>query len=171
MVDAGRGRRGVMGRSGLAGWRPEKLREAREAAGLSMSALARRAGVSQPMMSRYERGESAPSVEALARIAAALGKRPADFLDPEVRGMAALRAARGLSQQDVVEQAGIPELTTGAYSHWETGRVRRIRSGDVEKLAALFGVPVDVLLEAHAQDVARREAAGDDQRTADGARS
>lgn len=160
-----------MGRSGLAGWRPEKLREAREAAGLSMSALARRAGVSQPMMSRYERGESAPSVEALARIAAALGKRPADFLDPEVRGMAALRAARGLSQQDVVEQAGIPELTTGAYSHWETGRVRRIRSGDVEKLAALFGVPVDVLLEAHAQDVARREAAGDDQRTADGARS
>lgn len=58
------------------------LRPFRERAGLSQAELARRSGVPQPSISRYETG-TAPTVrlEHLARIAAVLGVRqPGDLL-------------------------------------------------------------------------------------------
>lgn len=60
------------------------LRPFRERAGLSQAELARRAGVPQPSISRYETG-TAPTVrlEHLARLAAVLGvRRPGDLLGP-----------------------------------------------------------------------------------------
>jgi hypothetical protein len=53
----------------------ELLREARVAAGLSQAELARRAGTSQPAVSRYESGESSPSVRTLERLLRAAGQR------------------------------------------------------------------------------------------------
>jgi transcriptional regulator with XRE-family HTH domain len=58
------------------------LRPFRERAGLSQSELARRSGVPQPAISRYEAGGT-PTIrlEHLARLAAALGvRRPGDLL-------------------------------------------------------------------------------------------
>ena len=53
----------------------ETLREARLAAGLSQTELARRAGTSQATLSAYETGSKRPSVETLSRLLAATGRR------------------------------------------------------------------------------------------------
>ncbi len=49
------------------------LREARQSAGLSQAELARRAGVTQSVISAYESGSRQPSLPTLARLVAAAG--------------------------------------------------------------------------------------------------
>lgn len=49
------------------------LRRARRASGSTQEALARRAGISQSVLSAYERGRRQPSVAAAARILEAAG--------------------------------------------------------------------------------------------------
>ena len=49
------------------------LRRARAVAGLSQSELARRAGVSQPVISAYERGRREPGLSMLAKLVEATG--------------------------------------------------------------------------------------------------
>jgi transcriptional regulator with XRE-family HTH domain len=51
----------------------ERVRELREAQGLSQSELARRIGSTQPAIARLEAGGVAPSIDTLERIAIALG--------------------------------------------------------------------------------------------------
>jgi transcriptional regulator with XRE-family HTH domain len=72
------------------------IRQAREAAAMSMRALAARSGLSQPFLSAVERGLSMPSIATLYRIAEALNVAPATLLpdgdDDEVR---VLRADEG----------------------------------------------------------------------------
>lgn len=48
--------------------------------------VARRAGVSAMSASRYERGESVPSVEVLWDLASALGVTPGELLDQSAEG-------------------------------------------------------------------------------------
>jgi transcriptional regulator with XRE-family HTH domain len=52
-----------------------ELRAMRVASGLSQRELARRAGISQGLLSRIERGLSIPSLDVAARLAAAMGGR------------------------------------------------------------------------------------------------
>jgi transcriptional regulator with XRE-family HTH domain len=52
----------------------ELIREARRAAGLSMSELAGRAGSSKSTVSRYENGLVDPGVETLSRLLRACGR-------------------------------------------------------------------------------------------------
>jgi ribosome-binding protein aMBF1 (putative translation factor) len=52
-----------------------QMREAREAAGLSLADVAERTGMDKGSVSRLETGHGNPTVETLARYAAALGKR------------------------------------------------------------------------------------------------
>jgi len=49
------------------------LRDARQIAGLSQSALARLIGTTQPVISRWERGLDTPRIDALARALQACG--------------------------------------------------------------------------------------------------
>lgn len=62
----------------------ERLRELREAAGLSRPALAIRAGITRGYLRKLEAGDHAPRPEMAAKLAAALGVE-----------VAALRAAGG----------------------------------------------------------------------------
>lgn len=57
----------VVGRFG------REVRDARRAAGLTQSRLASRVGISQPMISRIERGACVPDLRAMARLARGLG--------------------------------------------------------------------------------------------------
>jgi|EndMetStandDraft_8_1072994.scaffolds.fasta_scaffold521653_2 transcriptional regulator with XRE-family HTH domain len=72
------------------------IRAAREAAGISMRALATRCGLSQPFLSAVERGLSMPSIVTLYRIAEALGVAPSTLLPDESHGdVQVIRAGEG----------------------------------------------------------------------------
>ena len=58
----------------------QRVRTLREAAGLTMEALARRSAVSIPMISNVERGDRLPSLRTLAMIAEPLGTTPVGLL-------------------------------------------------------------------------------------------
>ena len=53
----------------------KRMRELREAAGLSLADVAEQTGMDKAFVSRLETGQGNPTVETLARYAAALGKR------------------------------------------------------------------------------------------------
>ncbi|MFG6476317.1 helix-turn-helix domain-containing protein [Microbacterium sp. P06] len=69
------------------------LRREREAAGVSVSELARRAGVSKATVSQLEGGAGNPSVETLWALADALGVAFAVFVDEEASAPTLVRAA------------------------------------------------------------------------------
>jgi transcriptional regulator with XRE-family HTH domain len=68
------------------------LRRERESAGLSVSELARRAGVSKATVSQLESGTTGPSVETLWAIADALGLPFAAFVEERVAVPTLIRA-------------------------------------------------------------------------------
>jgi predicted nucleotidyltransferase/DNA-binding XRE family transcriptional regulator len=90
------------------------LREARSRVDLSQAELARRAGVSQSVVSEYESGKRQPAVPTLARLVAATGHELTLGLvrsDPSVRGLPDTPLARRLRQHrkallDAVVAAG-----------------------------------------------------------------
>jgi transcriptional regulator with XRE-family HTH domain len=72
----------------------ELLKEARDRAGLTQRELARRAGTSQAMVARIERGQQSPSVATLERLVRACGRElrieaPGDDPAPAERGPSA----------------------------------------------------------------------------------
>jgi len=63
-----------------------RVRALREAAGLSLRELAARSGVSAPMLSQVERGETSPTLQVAARIAAGLQLRLSQLLRLDEQG-------------------------------------------------------------------------------------
>ena len=57
-----------------------RVKALREAEGLSLRDLAERSGVSAPMLSQVERGETSPTLQVAARIAAGLDLRLSQLL-------------------------------------------------------------------------------------------
>lgn len=82
------------------------LRREREAAALSVSELARRAGVSKATVSQLESGAGNPSVETLWALGVALDVPFAVFVDPPTTGPTLIR---------VEDLAGVPSAAA-AYS-------------------------------------------------------
>lgn len=58
----------------------EKIRQAREKAGMSQHELARALGISSTAISFWESGKTAPTVGNLYRLASILGVEPGDLL-------------------------------------------------------------------------------------------
>ncbi len=81
------------------------IKTARRRAGLSLRALARRAGTSHATLRAYETGAKEPGVETLTRIARAAGFEPEVELRPSVAGVD--RAARGRELVDALELAAM----------------------------------------------------------------
>ena len=96
----------------------ELLREARRRAGLSQSDLARRAGVTQSVVSEYEAGKRQPALPTLARLVVATGhdlKLGLERSDPSVRGLPDTPLGRRLRQHrkallEAVHSAGASNL-------------------------------------------------------------
>lgn len=59
-----------------------RIRELREAAGLTQSALALRVGVSRQAVNQWESGINWPSAQLLPRLAFALGCQVSDLFEP-----------------------------------------------------------------------------------------
>ena len=72
-----------------------RLKALREASGLSLRDLAERSGVSAPMLSQVERGETSPTLTVAARIAAGLELRLSQLLRLDEQGAVTIvRAAQ-----------------------------------------------------------------------------
>ena len=82
------------------------LRREREAVGLSVSELARRAGVSKATVSQLESGQGNPSVETLWALGVALGVPFAVLVDQQTNAPTLIRAD---------DRAGVPS-SAAAYS-------------------------------------------------------
>jgi transcriptional regulator with XRE-family HTH domain len=65
-----------------ADWFPGRLRELREAAGLSREELAKKAGVSEPGLIKWEQGEREPGWSNVLALAQALGVTCEAFTQP-----------------------------------------------------------------------------------------
>jgi transcriptional regulator with XRE-family HTH domain len=70
----------------VAGGIGPRVRALREAAGLSLRELADRSGVSAPMLSQVERGETSPTLQVAGRIAAGLELRLSQLLRLDEQG-------------------------------------------------------------------------------------
>lgn len=139
------------------------LRTAREQAGLTQAALARRAAVSQPNVSAYEAGDVAPSTVTLERLLRAAGCSPVFDVEPAVpcdlsgpigaRVRAHRAAIRKLLGQHQVRRV----FVFGSVARGEEGPdsdldlLVEMRRPSLVRLAALrrqlselLGVPVDV---------------------------
>jgi transcriptional regulator with XRE-family HTH domain len=143
-----------MAKVGAVGYVPQALQAAREEKGWTKADLARHAGLKRQMLTSYEMpGGASPSAERLGILAAALGRSPADFIDPKAQGMAVLRARAGLSQRDVIAKLPTDDLKLTTYQSIESGRVRRLRHSDATALAGVFGTTPEDVQAAHAYDV------------------
>lgn len=60
-----------------------RIKNLRKKAGLSQSELAERIGTDAPLISRYERGVTLPSIEVLIKLSSALKVSPAELLPGE----------------------------------------------------------------------------------------
>jgi transcriptional regulator with XRE-family HTH domain len=96
----------------------QAIRHAREAAGLSMRALARSSEMSQPFLSQVEKGATSPSLSSLYRLAHALGLPPSELMPPvsAPREVSVLRHGEGreLPVSDAPEAASGRLLSAGA---------------------------------------------------------
>ena len=73
------------------------MKALRESAGLSLRDLAERSGVSAPMLSQVERGETSPTLTVAARIAAGLELRLSQLLRLDEAGAVTIVRAASAS--------------------------------------------------------------------------
>lgn len=86
----------------------QEVRDARRAAGLTQDQLASGAGISQPMISRIERGAFAPDLRAMARLARGVGQ------DLSVR----LYPADGIRLRDSGQLGLADVIRAAAHTSW-----------------------------------------------------
>jgi transcriptional regulator with XRE-family HTH domain len=93
------------------------IRAARRRAGMPMTVLAERAGVSQPYLSQLENGRNNPSIQTLYRIANALDLSPQDLLPSDHSAVVVARAgsAPGAAVEDRPD-AALARVLVGAPS-------------------------------------------------------
>lgn len=107
-----------------------RVKALREAAGLSLRDLAGRCGVSAPMLSQVERGETSPTLQVAARIAAGLDLRLSQLLRLDEDGAVSIvragerRGGGGAGHAYEVLTPPLPGLRSEVSLH-------RLRSGAV----------------------------------------
>jgi transcriptional regulator with XRE-family HTH domain len=133
------------------------FRARRERAGLSVMELRDLTGIPRAELDAYEDGGRSPRPDRLAKLARAFGIAPLDMLDRDVigYGLAALRTAAGLRQQDLVISADLSPATLRSMEH---GTARRLTRPVAERLARALGTTAEAVREAHAWDVANFDA-------------
>lgn len=115
----------------------QAIRRAREAAGLSMRALARASEMSQPFLSQVEKGETSPSLSSLYRLAHALGLPPSQLMPPvsAPRGVSVLRRGEGRE----LPVSDVPGTASGRLLSGGAGHLLEVVEYHVEPGADLGG--------------------------------
>ena len=124
-----------------------RIKEAREAAGLTQAQLAKIVGTTSQNISQYERGLRKPKIEMMKKLADAL-ECPVDTFttddlseeipSPELisKKIHDCRTAAGLTQQELAEKIGLDGATIGKY---ERG-ILRPKSETIKKIADVLGI-------------------------------
>lgn len=138
-------------RKGLTGFRHERLRQLREAAGLTQMEAAAQIGVGFRTYNRWESGSGYPSVTALPRVAEVLGCDPSDLL-PAPTNLTQLRQTAGLSQAQLARDLGVSRQLV---SQWELGATP-IASTHHRALANVFGLSTEAVEAVAERSLQRR---------------
>jgi len=139
-------------RRGVNDFDGQRLKAARTAKGWTVRELADKASVTVTVLDLYERGERAPELSTLERLAEALDCAQQDLRTSAGTTLRDLRERAGASQQEAAEAAG---LKRSAYGMLEQGRTRTLPAQVAVSLAAFFRVDRGVVEAAHAEAVAR----------------
>lgn len=133
-------------RSGVRGFRADKLRELRERAGLNPDDLAARIGATRQAVSTWETGRSTPTPPMLARLAQALEVAIVVLVSipPNRRDLRDLRVLAGLNQVLVAEWLGVSPTTVADL---EKGR-KAVDASHAAKLASLYSASPEAVHEA-----------------------
>lgn len=104
-----------------------KIKELREKAGLTMTKLAERSGVAQPLISRYESGKHVPGQAHLKKIARALKVSLSELLEDDDAGLGAslpqdpgqrldyFLSQAGMSGTELAERIGVDPTTINKF--------------------------------------------------------
>lgn len=134
---------------------PQRIRAARMARGLSQTALAERAELSNLTLSRWEIGTKAPSLASLNRVARVLDVAAADLLDPAREQAPAgatpslganIRAARMAAAMTPAQLAPLVGAPSGrSIEKWEDGTSEPMLPM-IERVASVLGLRLRDLL-------------------------
>lgn len=135
-----------MARGRLRGFRADRLRAARTAAGLTQEMLAIRAGLSRGTVTHWESGRSAPDPRSALRVGEVLGVAVRDLtaITSAEAEPADFRAWAGFTRPLVNAATGIPEEALGQIERF----VARPSPAAAAELGALFGVEPATYLSA-----------------------
>jgi transcriptional regulator with XRE-family HTH domain len=138
------------------------LRRERERTGLSLTEVARRAGIAKSTLSQLESGTGNPSVETLWALGVALGVPFSQLVDPPAPQVRVIRAGEGAripsdqaSYAGTLLSSGNPHARRDVYRiEIEPGAIRRAEAhipGSVEHLIVAAGRmragPVDAMID------------------------
>lgn len=147
-----------MARGRLRGFRPERLRAAREASGLTQELLAIHAGISRSSIGSWEAARAAPDPRSAVQVADTLGLQVQQLTDIAIEDAepADFRIWKGLTRLMVEQACGVTEQSLGQVERFSS----RPGPDTVQRLARLFGVERDVYVAAwergHARVIAPR---------------
>lgn len=133
-------------RSGVRGFRADRLRELRVKAGLTPDDLSVRIGSSRQSVSHWETGRSTPAPPVLKQIADELDVSISVLVpipDNRLR-MGDLRVRAGLTQIQAAEQLGISPTSLGEI---EKG-MKPVNEDRVQAIVDLYGADKSLVLEA-----------------------
>ena len=106
-----------------------RLRALMANTGLDTHALARQLGVTNPTMARWLAGQMTPSAANLAKIAALEAQVAAGEIKPWPARVRAIRAALGVSQEELARRLGVRQATVNRWERQDgQGRVPQRQS-------------------------------------------
>lgn len=127
----------------------ERIRQARNAAGLTQTELARRSGVAQSNIAAYENGRRNPSVTMVARLLSSIRQRPSELVNRHrsaIRRIGAAHKAREIRIfGSVAEGKDTVDSDLDVLVTFEPGASLFDVAALSEELHQLLGVPVVVL--------------------------
>lgn len=141
------GRASPVSRRVMRGFSPESLVAARRSMGISRAELARRAGIGETTIRRWEKADSSPQVDLLATVVVELGLEISDVVQvpKDERFPGDWRVLKGLTQPQLGGQAGVRTPIVGGVERGE------ISLSDVvaARLARTLGISVEELRASH----------------------
>lgn len=132
------------------------LRRAHAQSGLTLIQLAQRAATTTTRLTRYETGQSTPSIRTLHRLAAALDLNPTQLMRPPdgPPTLVDLRARAGLTQAEVATHLHLPARID--YGHLEIAQTA-LTHDQATQLATLYAVPAAQITAAYLTGRSDRE--------------